>query len=127
MERIGEAVARSLLPENAETTKNKPIYVYSAPMSERKMTELAQKLTGIQFEEKRSGIEAATKEAFKALEKGDRSKMRDFYIPFCFGDGYGGDFRDMASNEMLGLKEIGDAEVEEVVKGWLKETDVNKP
>jgi hypothetical protein len=126
LERIGEAVARSLLPEFAEATKNKPIYVYSAPMSERKMTNLVSKLAGIEFTEKNLSIDAITKDAFEAYEKGDQSKNASFYIPFCFGDGYGGDYRYLASNELLGLKEMSDAEVEETVKGFIKEMEASK-
>ncbi len=126
LERIGEGVARSLLPEHAEATKNKTIYVYSAVMSERKMTSLVSKLAGIDFKEDNQSIEAITKDAFEALEKGDMSKKQNFYIPFCFGDGYGGDFRYLASNELLGLKEMTDAEVEDLVKGFIEELAAKK-
>jgi NmrA-like family len=127
IERIGEAVAKSLLPEHAEATRNKPIYIYSAAVSERQVTKLASKLTGIEFKEKHLSIETITREAFEAVEKGDMSKMGNFYVPFCFGDGYGGDFRDRAANEMLGLKEMTEAELEETMKGWLKQIGGNKP
>ena len=126
LERIGEAVAKALLPEHAEETKNKPIYVYSAAISERKMTSIVSKLTGIVFKENVQSIDDITKDAFAAHEKGDMSKNMVFYIPFCFGDGYGGDFRYMASNEMLGLKEMSDEELEGSIKGWLKKRDTRK-
>lgn len=126
LERIGEGVARSLLPEYVKATKNKPIYVYSATVSERKMTALVSKLTGIDFKEKHLSIDAITKDALEAYGKGDESKKSNFYIPFCFGDGYGGDYRYLASNELLGLKEMTDAEVEEMVKGFITEMQANK-
>jgi hypothetical protein len=121
--RIAEGVARSLLPQNVEYTKNKPIYVYSAAISEKKMTAIVEKIMGVKFEEKDNSIEAVTKDAFASFEKGDMSKMMSFYIPFCFGDGYGGDFRSEASNEKLGLKEMTDEELEATVRGWLKEAE----
>jgi hypothetical protein len=126
LERIGEAVAKVLLPEYAEATKNMPIYVYSTTVSERKVTNIVSKVTGIEFQEKRLSIETVTKEAFEAVEKGDRSKMGAFYIAYCFGEGYGGDFRYMASNDMLELQEMSDAELEEMIEGWLKEIEVKK-
>lgn len=126
LERIGEAVAKSLLPEHAEATKNKPIYIYSTAVSQRQLTKLASKLTGIEFKENHLSIEKITKEAFEAYGKGDMSKKMDFYVLFCFGEGYGGDFRYMASNEMLGLKEMTEVEMEEMMKGWLKEMETNK-
>jgi len=39
---MSRSLARSLLSEYAKKTKNNSIYVYSAPMSERKMTTLAE-------------------------------------------------------------------------------------
>jgi hypothetical protein len=119
-------VAGVLLSEHVEATKNKPIYVYSTTVSERKLTKLVSKLTGIEFKENKMSIERVTKDAFEAVKKGDQSKMANFYVPFCFGEGYGGDFRYMASNKMLGLKEMTDAELEDMIKGWLKEMEANK-
>ncbi|KAN0092467.1 NAD(P)-binding protein [Hyaloscypha variabilis] len=127
LERIGEGLARSLLPEYAEKTKNRAIYVYSTAISERKMTALAEKFSGIKFEEITVSVETVTKEAFEALEQGDTSKTMNFFVPYCFGDGYGGDFRYMASNKELGLEELTEAEQEELVKGWLKDMDASKP
>jgi hypothetical protein len=38
-------------------------------------------------------IETVTKQVFETVEKGDQSKIMGFNVPFCFGEGYGGDFR----------------------------------
>ncbi|TVY82386.1 putative pinoresinol-lariciresinol reductase [Lachnellula suecica] len=119
LERIGESVAKILAPEHAAETKNKSIYTYSAPVSERKITDIIAKITGSNFSETNSSIDEVTKDAFAAFEKGDMSKMMHFYIPFCFGDGYGGDFRDQAWNEKLGLKEMSDKEVEDMFRSFL--------
>lgn len=126
LERIGEAVARALLPEHVQDTANKPIYVYSAAVSDRKMTSIVSNLTGIEFKENNQSIDTMTEDAYAAHGKGDMSKDMVFYIPFCFGDGYGGDFRYTASNEMLGLKEMTDGELGASVKAWLKEKDTSQ-
>jgi hypothetical protein len=68
-------------------TRNKAVYVYSAAMSERKMTRLAEKFSGLNFEEKKSNIETVTREAFESLEKGDKSKMMNFIFHFVLGRG----------------------------------------
>lgn len=122
LQRIGEGVAKVLAPEHVASTRNKSIYVYSAAMSERKMTELVAKASGVdvsEFKVEEASISELVKETYEAMEKGDMSKMMNFYVPFCFGDGYGGDFRDIAWNEKLGLKELSDGEVERMVKQWL--------
>lgn len=120
LERIGETVAKTLAPENAELTKNKSIYTYSAAVSERKLTDIISKITGIEFPVTQASVDEITKDAFAAFQKGDRSKMMQFYIPFCWGEGYGGDFRSQAWNEKLGLKEMTDEELENMIRGWLK-------
>ncbi|CZR56288.1 uncharacterized protein PAC_06176 [Phialocephala subalpina] len=122
LERIGEGVAASLLPGNVEKTKNKPIYVYSTALSERKVVDMVSKLLGgVEFKETDLSVEQITKDAFARWEASDK-KGHDFafYMPFCYGDGYGGDFRDQAMNKELGLKEMTDAEVEEFFKRALK-------
>lgn len=120
LDRIGETVAAIFKPQHAAETKNKTVYAYSAVVSERKITNILSKITGTQFEETHVSIDEITKEAFAALGKGDTSKMMNFYVPFCFGDGYGGDFRSEAWNEKLGLKEMSDSELEQLFRKALK-------
>jgi hypothetical protein len=65
-----------------------------------------------------------TEESTKASEKGDNSKMATFYVAFYYGEEYRGDFRYQAWNDELGLKEITDEEIEEMIRGWLKELEL---
>ncbi|KAH6683846.1 hypothetical protein B0J14DRAFT_71 [Halenospora varia] len=120
LERIGEAVAKVLTLEHAESTKNKPIYIYSAAISERKMTRVLEKVMGIKFEERRMKISDLVDEADEALKKGDYSKMMNYYMPFCFTDEYRGDFRYQAWNEKLGLKVMTDSEIEDMARSWIE-------
>jgi hypothetical protein len=122
LERIGEGVAASLL--HPDITRNKPVYVYSTTISERGLSKIVTKLTGQDFKETTVTIASVLKEAEEALAKGDYSKMMDFYIPFCFGEGYGGDFRSQTMNKELGLKVMSESEVESMVKGWLESKPV---
>jgi hypothetical protein len=122
LERIAEGVTKVLADEHVELTKNKPTYVYSTAMSERQMTKILAKAANLDpsdFQETDLSIKKITDDAYKAVSEGDKSKMMTFYIPFCFGDGYGGDFRDISWNERFGLKEMTEDEVEWLVKSWL--------
>ena len=125
LERIGETVEKILAPEHAEETKNKSIYTYSAAVSERKITNVISKVTGFDFPSTNVSVDEVTKDAFAALEKGDNSKNMQFYVPFCWGDGYGGDFRSQAWNEKLGLKELSDEELEGLFREWLSKNSGN--
>lgn len=111
LEWTAEGVARVLSSERSEAMKNKPIYIYSAPVSERKVTSIVSKIKETEFKETDLSIDAITKEAFKALEKGDKSTNMNFYAPFCYEEGYGGDSRYQAWNEKLGLRGITDGEL----------------
>jgi len=121
LDQIGEIVATVLKPENAEATKNQPVYTYSTPISPKKMQRVVEKLMGVQVEEKQVDIDEMVKPIYEALEKGDNTKTMGLYVQFMYGDGYGGDYRYMSWNEKLGLKEMTDEEFEKVVAGWLKE------
>lgn len=119
LDRIGEGVAKSLLPENVEKTKNKPVYVYSTAMSEMKMTQIVSKITGTEFKVDNQTLKGAMEVGKKGLETGNFGMTMAFYIPFSFQGEYGGDFRKQAMNEELGLMEMSESEVENMVKGWL--------
>lgn len=121
LDTIAEAVAKVLLPEHVGETKNKPVYVYTAAVTERKLTEMATKLTGIQFMVQDASTQEALKLGYEGVKEGDQSKIMSFYMPLMFGSEYGGDFRDTAWNRRLGLPTLDDAGIEEVLSGWLKE------
>ena len=120
LERIAEAVAKALSPQHAAETRNKPVYVYTAAVTERKLTEMATKITGIEFQVQSASTEDAIKVGYEGLKEGDQSKMMSFYMPLMFAKEYGGDFRNLAWNEKLGLATMDDAEIEDTLKAWLK-------
>ncbi len=119
LERIGEGVAASL--HHPEITRNKPVYVYSTAFSERKVASVFTRLTGKQLKESTVKIDDIVREADEARAKGDMSKTMNYYVPFCYGDGYGGDFRSIAMNKELGLPEMTEQEVEALFGSWLEQ------
>ncbi|KAL7904844.1 hypothetical protein GGI35DRAFT_489402 [Trichoderma velutinum] len=121
LERIAEAVAKALSPEHAAETRNKPIYVYTAAVTERKLTQIATKITGVQFQVQDASVEDAIRIGHEGVKEGDQGKIMSFYKALMFGKEYGGDFRSIAWNEKLGLATLDDAEIEETLRGWLME------
>ena len=122
LERIAEGVEKALSAEHAAATRNKPVYVYSAAMSERRMTTLTAKAINAEpadFKERHVSVEAMTAAAFEAVGRGDMSKMMDFYVTFMYGEGYRGDFRDYAWNERFGLEELDEGDLVRLVKSWV--------
>jgi hypothetical protein len=105
-------------------TKNKPVYIYSTLISERKMTDIVSKITGIEFEIKHADVQKDAGAYLEALKSGKEpaSPMARFslYMLMMYGPGYGGNFKDTVMNETLGLRVMDDKELEESVARWLK-------
>jgi nucleoside-diphosphate-sugar epimerase len=119
-EDIGKAVA--LMLEHHEETKNKPVYIYSTLISEKKMTNIVAKLKGIDFEIQEADVEKDAEEYLASVKEGnaDSNKKFSLYFQMMYGEGFGGDYRDMAMNETIGLRVMSDEELEADVARWLK-------
>jgi nucleoside-diphosphate-sugar epimerase len=121
---IAEAVA--LVLQHPEETRNKPVYVYSALVTERKVTDVVSKLTGIEFKIVQADIQKGANEYLDLLKKGqDDPRLRfNLYFLMMYGAGYGGNYTDIAMNKTLGLRVMGDTEIERKIGDWLEEAGV---
>jgi hypothetical protein len=119
-EDIAKAVA--LMLEHPEETKNKPVYVYSTFANEKKFTDIVAKLTGIDFEIQHADTKKDADEYMAELKdgKGDSPKRFSLYFRLMYEEGFGGDFRNIAMNETLGLPILSDEELETNIARWLK-------
>jgi putative NADH-flavin reductase len=118
---IAKAVA--LMLQHPGDTKNKPVYVYSAYLSERQIRDTVSKLTGItEWDTEDRDVEADAKEYFDLVAKGenDPHKLASLYLLMMFGEGYGGDFSDVAMNKTIGLRVMDEKEVEMKFGEWLR-------
>lgn len=120
---IGTAVAKILDPSHFAETTNQPVYIHSAAISERMMTDLAAKVTGIDFGTVEDGkivdlnVDELVREADEKLMNGDRSAMFNYYFQMMYGKGYGGtDFEKLSWNERLGLKVMTEKDIEEAIR-----------
>jgi hypothetical protein len=125
-EDIAKAVVAIL--QHPEETRNKPNYVYSALVTERQITDVVSKLTGIDFAIDKVDLQQQAKEYFDAVAKGEDSPAQRFalYFVMMYEKGYGGDYRDIAMNEKLGLRVMNEEEIEQSIKQWLSEIGVLK-
>lgn len=121
---IAKAVA--LVLQHPDETRNKPVYVYSALVTERKVTDIASKLTGIEFKIVQADIQKGADEYFEKLEKGENDPRLRFnlYFLMMYGPGYGGNYADIAMNKMLGLRVMDNAEIERKIGDWLEDAGV---
>ncbi|KAL7272792.1 hypothetical protein RUND412_004379 [Rhizina undulata] len=111
---VGRAVA-GILAHPAET-RNRLVYVHSASVTQKQLLAIYEKHTG----EKWTVVEVDTveleKQAYEKIGKKDFSGFVDLIHRAIHGEGYGGDFRGKVENELVGVKELSDVEVEELVK-----------
>ncbi|KAK2049467.1 NAD(P)-binding protein [Colletotrichum somersetense] len=117
---IAGTVAKILRDEKGLYTEaeNKAVYIHSAAVTEKQMTKIAEKVTGLTFAEEHYDVEELFQDAKAKLAKGDTSAMMQFYYQMMYGKGYGGSesFQEMSWNEKVGLKTMTETELEAVVR-----------
>ncbi|EFQ34561.1 hypothetical protein CGRA01v4_13931 [Colletotrichum graminicola] len=117
---IAETIAKILRDENGLYTEagNKSVYIHSAAVTEKQMTEFAEKVTGLSFAVEYYNVEELYQDAKAKLANGDTSAMIQFYHQMMYGKGYGGSesFQEMSWNEKVGLTTLTETELENVVR-----------
>lgn len=128
---IGSALVKVLEPEHFEQTANKPVYFYSAAISEKKLTRLASEVTGIDFGSVEDGrildldVDNMVREADERLAKGDKSVFISYYFPMMYSKGYGGtDFKELSWNEKLGLGVLSEDDLKSLIRKTAEELGV---
>ncbi|KAI0402342.1 NAD(P)-binding protein [Xylaria palmicola] len=122
LESVGRAVAGVL--RNAEATKNRAVYVQNAAPTLRELKAAAEKVTGGGAWQGKvvSVVDDVLAPAYAELEKASPDPQK-FAIPMIiasiWGEGAGGHFQKL-DNELLGIKEFTEAEIEAVVAAATK-------
>jgi hypothetical protein len=120
-EDIAKAVVALL--QHPDQTVNKSVYVYSAAVTEKKVTAMVENLTGIKFQIEHADVQKGAEEYFEMAKRGedDPGKRFNLYFLMMYGKGFGGDFRDIAMNKALGLQVMDDVALEKSIAGYLKD------
>ncbi|GJC88008.1 hypothetical protein ColLi_10846 [Colletotrichum liriopes] len=126
---IAETIAKVLRDEKGlyKEAENKSVYIHSAAVSEKQLTRLAEKVTGLTFAVENYDVEELYQDAKNKLEKGDMSAMMQFYYQMMYGKGYGGSesFQEMSWNEKVGLRTLSEQELEDVIKDVAQKNGLN--
>lgn len=114
---VGKAVARIL--SHYEETKNRPVWVQDAIVTQNQLVALGEKLTGSKFDTK--VVSTADLESSAYVELGKESPDPNVWVSFirraAWAEGYGGDFKK-TDNALLGLKEMTEGEIEDLVASF---------
>ncbi|KAK2739684.1 hypothetical protein FQN57_006518 [Myotisia sp. PD_48] len=119
LEDVGKAVVAVL--KNPEQTKNRAVRIQSTATSLKQLAEKGKKATGGAegWTEKEVSIKQLEEEAWAALKGGKGPDV--WAVPFItasiWGEGTGSHFSQL-DNELLGIKELDDAGVQEIVNQY---------
>ncbi|KAI1179602.1 NAD(P)-binding protein [Nemania sp. FL0916] len=121
LEDIGKAVAGVL--KKPDETKNRSVFVQSTALSLKQLKIIAEKITGTKWSTEELSIEKDVLPAALAELKKENPDLAKALLPqlmtSIYGEGYGSHFQKL-DNELLGLKQLSEAEVEAVVAAALK-------
>ncbi|KAJ6032126.1 hypothetical protein N7540_002858 [Penicillium herquei] len=97
---------------------NQPVYICSAAITERRLTELVSEITGIDFgTPEQVSVKELIKESDERLKQGDRSAIINYYFQMMYGEGYkGGDFMEFNWNERLRLRIMSEQELKSTIQ-----------
>jgi len=118
---VGKAVVGVLT--QPEETKNRGVYVQDLAISQNRLVEVAKKVTGPDgWDLGEVDTAEVEKESYEKLKKGqvDMSVWIGFLVRAIWAKDYGGDFSGRLDNELFGIKELTEGELEDVIKGIVK-------
>lgn len=120
---IGKAVVESLV--HASETKNRPVYVQDAVVTQNQLIALAKQLgQDGAWDTKVVETEALEQGAYVELGKLAKSEPADPSWPFSFikravwGEEFGGEFQ-RTDNELLGVKGMSESEISGLIKSFI--------
>ncbi|KAK3056357.1 hypothetical protein LTR09_002864 [Extremus antarcticus] len=107
--------------QHPEETANRAVRLHGTSITQKKLLEIAQRVVGKDgWEVVERSSEETEKQSYERLKK-DPGNVMGWAIGFLtrsiYGEEFGSDFSGKNDNELLGLKELNEKEVEEVVKG----------
>lgn len=119
---VGKAVVGVL--KRPEETKNRTVYVQDYSTTQKKLVAFGKKAAGSDgWTENVVAIDDCLKRGYEELQKPNPNPQifaLEFIKASVFGEGYGGDFAGKLDNDLLGVKELSDAEVQEIVNKFAK-------
>lgn len=119
---IGKAIAQILV--HSEETKNRTLYISEIATSQKKVIELAKKLHPTKtWNLSYANTEVMEKQAEEAAKRGETDLMSiigSLVRMYFGGPSYGMPFPKL-DNELLGVKEFGEKELENVVRDAVKQ------
>ena len=105
--------------QHPEETQNRSVKLHGTGLTQKQLLEISKRALGGDIDVTHSSTGEGEKEAFEILAK-DPGNVMGWVMPMlkrcAFGEGYGGDFSGDNDNKLLGLVDLSDEEVEDIVR-----------
>ncbi|KAI2618576.1 oxidoreductase CipA-like protein [Hypomontagnella submonticulosa] len=109
---------------NQTETKNRVVYVHSALVTQNRLIQYAKDKDGMGWYTAVKDTESVRTECMAELTKGPGANvdaaMLGFYICACCSPEYGCDFSNRLDNKLLGVEELSEAKLRELVERFLR-------
>lgn len=119
-----EDVAKAVLGiiKNQDATANRLIYIHSAVTTQNQLLRFANDMDGKKWSSSTQETRVIMQDSLQKLSEGkDQEAMDGFCVVAMFDPRYGGDFSAHLDNDLVGLRELDEAGVREVVARVLSE------
>lgn len=114
---IGKAVASVI--QHLDATKNRDVYIHDTVLTRKKLVEFYKKIDGQEWDVEVKSTDDAVQEAYAELKKPEPNIMKamvGFLQKAAFGRQTNPDFSSKLDNELLGLKELSEQELVDLLK-----------
>jgi uncharacterized protein YbjT (DUF2867 family) len=118
-------VARAVvgIVQNQAETANRVVYVHSARVTQNQLIRYAREKDGVEWDVSVKDTDVIKRESLDELEKGENADVDAAMLGLCvvamFDTEYGCDFTGKLDNDVLGVKELSEREVRDVVERLL--------
>jgi uncharacterized protein YbjT (DUF2867 family) len=115
---VGKAIAHVL--KRADETAGKVVRIQGIAITQKRLLEIAQGVVGKEgWTIDEFASEALEKNSYEKLNENPQDVMgwmMGFLARAIYGEGYGGDFTENNDNKLLGLEELSENDVEEIIR-----------
>ncbi|KAI1458848.1 putative oxidoreductase CipA-like protein [Annulohypoxylon moriforme] len=106
--------------KHPEETKNRVVFVRSATLTQKGLLERAKRVVGEDgWTVETPSVAASLEAAYAKLKETGEPDRLAFITSAIWGEGYGNNFQKV-DNELLGVKELSDAELQSFIEGFAK-------
>lgn len=115
---IGKAVVGVI--RNIDATRNEHVYFHDVSVTQNQLIGIAKRIDGKEWQTEVASTSEIEEKAYRLLGSGGDADVAQASLGFiaraCWGQGYGGDFSKKLNNELLGIPEMSNEDLQKLVE-----------